>query len=255
MNWGKSDDLNGVWGYAIYRNGKEIGVAFHNRRFEDTRIAGGEHHCYSVSSYDYSGNVSEKTPTLCVDIPSEDEKYVADESGALVELTLGREWWLRDTSGQYSWLEAMGQRDATHNPGGVNVCGQISAGGHGDWHVPNKYELLHLFLSFRDRQSGDAAFPVDSENPVYWSSTRSLHDDACVFGVNAQKGYSYCLDRSERKKVICVRRLAPGDTPVTRATALLNPGTNQVTDGAPLGYSKPDTMPSRKPEADSSLLP
>ena len=71
MSWEESTDNNQVAGYYIYRDGQRVAQTAHTR-YTDTGLETNTPYTYTVSAFDASGNVSEKSLPITITTKSED---------------------------------------------------------------------------------------------------------------------------------------------------------------------------------------
>jgi hypothetical protein len=88
----------------------------------------------------------------------------------------------------YNWYQATGTYHATHNSSSQNICGSLNAssfGGHSDWRVPSKKELITI-VDYSVPYSGPTImteyFPNTNHN-YYWSSTTYVFDTSLAWKV------------------------------------------------------------------------
>ncbi len=65
MSWEESTDNNQVAGYYIYRDGQRVAQTAHTR-YTDTGLETNTPYTYTVSAFDASGNVSEKSLPITI---------------------------------------------------------------------------------------------------------------------------------------------------------------------------------------------
>lgn len=70
LAWDQSYDYTGVSGYDVYRNGVFIASTAQTELF-DSGLQLGAQYCYTVSSYDFSGNRSTQSTALCATTQTE----------------------------------------------------------------------------------------------------------------------------------------------------------------------------------------
>lgn len=100
----------------------------------------------------------------------------------------------------YNWYKASGTYHANSNPSSQDVCGSLTLGGHSDWRLPSKKELMSI-VDYNIPYSGAAINTTYFPNPhaYFWSSTTVAgHPDyawTVGFGagsvVNFHRDFSY----------------------------------------------------------------
>ena len=99
---------------------------------------------------------------------------------------------------RYNWYKASGTYDASNNPSSQDVCGSLNLGGHSDWRLPDKKELISI-VDYAIPYSGPtirtAYFP-NTLSSVYWSSTTYAYGPFYAWGVyfdygGGNYGYKY----------------------------------------------------------------
>jgi hypothetical protein len=109
----------------------------------------------------------------------------------------------------YNWYQASGTYDTVGNPSTQNVCGELTVGGHSDWRLPSKKELINI-VDYSIPKTGPAiktAFFPNTYTSGYWSSTLSggfeLWNNAWRIGF--EDGYFCNGDKLGTLYVRCVR--------------------------------------------------
>ena len=107
----------------------------------------------------------------------------------------------------YNWYKARGRFHATYNPSSQNICGDLVLGGHADWRLPFKKELLSI-VDYSVPEPGptikSAYFP-NTWGVAQWTSTTDVYnlDEAwtVVFGYGDVTSFS----KDNNYGVRCVR--------------------------------------------------
>jgi hypothetical protein len=101
------------------------------------------------------------------------------------------------TAGEYNWYEATG-----------NVCKGLRTGGHSDWRLPSKSELVTI-VDLSAPQSGPTINPSYFPGTIkagYWSSTADASKPDLAWLVDFVKGYVIpAVNKKNHWYVRCVR--------------------------------------------------
>jgi Protein of unknown function (DUF1566) len=111
------------------------------------------------------------------------------------------------TAAVYTWYQASGTYDATYNPSSQDVCGSLSLGGHTDWRLPTKKELITI-VDYSIPYSGPAINTTYFSNTAasdYWSSTTYAIIPVGAWGVDFDGGYVGGGNKYGAWYVRCVR--------------------------------------------------
>ena len=87
----------------------------------------------------------------------------------------------------------------------IKACSAIRIGGHKDWRMPTRRELLTLVDDTRASPAIDTSFFTNTENDWYWTSTLCAWGASCAWIVNFNYGYVRHLHRNGRAFVRAVR--------------------------------------------------
>lgn len=109
----------------------------------------------------------------------------------------------------YNWFMARGIRNLIYNRGSTNICGSLDLGGHNDWRLPTKKELITI-VDYSKAQPGPTInttiFPFTNTNPNYWTATPDVTDPGNVWSVGFYGGnVSNLQAKSVEQYVRCVR--------------------------------------------------
>jgi chitodextrinase len=69
LSWGASNDLKGVSGYRVYRDGNEIAQVTFGTAYTDTKVVAQTTYVYTVKAYDTSNNLSSSSNAATVTTP------------------------------------------------------------------------------------------------------------------------------------------------------------------------------------------
>ncbi|MBI4654572.1 MAG: DUF1566 domain-containing protein [Nitrospirae bacterium] len=97
------------------------------------------------------------------------------------------------TAVTYNWYQASGTYDATYNPSLQNVCSSLAVGGHSDWRLPTKKELMSIVdysISYPGPTINTTYFP-NTKSFYYWSSTTYAGDPSYAWSVGFGEGGVY----------------------------------------------------------------
>jgi hypothetical protein len=98
--------------------------------------------------------------------------YTDNGNGTVTDNNTGLMWQKEDDGNTYNWYEASGTYDATYNSTSQDVCGSLNLGGHSDWRLPSKKELITI-VDYSIPSPGPTINSVftDTKSSPYWSST------------------------------------------------------------------------------------
>jgi hypothetical protein len=113
------------------------------------------------------------------------------------------------TAATYNWYEASGKYDSLRNPSSQDVCGTLSWGGHTDWYLPPKKELMSIVdysRSFPELTINEAYFP-NTLSSSYWSSTEQVGfgTSNSAWYINFASGFIGSSSKYSGYPVRCVR--------------------------------------------------
>ncbi|WP_057505395.1 DUF1566 domain-containing protein [Stenotrophomonas nitritireducens] len=109
-----------------------------------------------------------------------------------------------DTSTGLEWQAAPFAESMKH-AAAVKACAELRLGGHDDWRLPTRAELLTLVDDTRCSPAIDTdAFP-NTPSTWFWTSTVYAADDSYAWFVSFGYGYSYFDYRDGYLRVRAVR--------------------------------------------------
>ena len=110
------------------------------------------------------------------------------------------------TAFTFNWYQAMGIYDSTYNQDSTNVCGRLSLGGHTDWRLPAKNELLDIVnYGTNSPAINTGYFPNTQSDTSYWTSTLSVSWSGTAYFVDFSTGGANNLWNWKGYYVRCVR--------------------------------------------------
>lgn len=101
--------------------------------------------------------------------------YTNNGNGTVTDKNTGLMWQQQDDGIPHNWYQASGTYNATYNPSTQDVCGSLTLGGHSDWRLPTKKELIGIVnyakpLREESGASIDSVF-TDTKRNYYWTAT------------------------------------------------------------------------------------
>ncbi|MHC6216791.1 Lcl C-terminal domain-containing protein [Stenotrophomonas acidaminiphila] len=109
-----------------------------------------------------------------------------------------------DTSTGLEW-QAIPFADSMKHADAVQACAELRLGGHDDWRLPTRAELLTLVDDTRYSPAIDTdAFP-NTPNTWFWTSTAYAGDKDCAWFVGFDLGGSAFGGRDSHGRVRAVR--------------------------------------------------
>ncbi len=132
--------------------------------------------------------------------------YTDNGNGTVTDNVTGLMWQQANAGGgaYYNWYQAAGVYDATYNSSTQDVCGAATTGGHSDWRLPAKKELMSIVDYSRYNPSIDPIF-TGTIASSYWSSTTYAYDVSLAWVVNFANGDVDYYNKSSSYYVRCVR--------------------------------------------------
>lgn len=114
--------------------------------------------------------------------------------------------WQKENGSTYNWYAAAGILDATNNPSSLNVCGSLSLGGHADWRLPSKKELVSI-VDYSIPSPGPTinALFTGSSSSYYWTSTELAGSQTYGWAVSFNDGNVSFVSKTAPNPVRCVR--------------------------------------------------
>jgi hypothetical protein len=131
--------------------------------------------------------------------------YTDNGDGTVEDNSTGLTWQKQDFGGIFNWYEASGTYDATYNPSPLNLCGSVMLGGHTDWRLPNKSELMSIVDYSMYYPAIKTSYFPDTKAANYWTITSNAALPDVAWIVNFSDGGIYDNDKSASGYVRCVR--------------------------------------------------
>jgi Protein of unknown function (DUF1566)/Bacterial Ig-like domain/Putative binding domain, N-terminal len=175
-----------------------------------------------TTCYDSSGNVVDCTGTgQDGEYDLNPMSYVDNGDGTVTDNNTGLMWQkcsvgqnndpsCGGTATMYNWYQASGTYDATYNRSSQNVCSSLTLGGHSDWRLPSKKELVSIVdygVPFPGMSLDELYFPNGNVGQ-YWTSPTSACDSSHAWDVFFGQGSFvdfYAKNVSNSFYVRCVR--------------------------------------------------
>lgn len=134
-------------------------------------------------------------------------------NGTVTDNNTGLMWQQQDSVVKYNWYQASGTPDATSNPGGlINVCGSAATGGHTDWRLPTKRELLTIVdysvpipLPAAQAPAINTVYFPNTQKEYYWTATELVISVAYAWYVSFTDGGDNSITKINSYPVRCVR--------------------------------------------------
>jgi hypothetical protein len=106
----------------------------------------------------------------------------------------------------YNWFQARGIFNLTYNPLNRDICGSLELGGHNDWRLPTKKELITIVDYSKVPSFNSTVFPNTGINTGYWSFTPDVSNSVNAWYVQFITGLvENDQAKSEKNYVRCVR--------------------------------------------------
>ena len=133
--------------------------------------------------------------------------FADNDDGTITDNNTGLMWQKQDDGNMYNWYQASGTYDATYNPGPQSACGSLTLGGHSDWRLPTKKELISI-VDYSIPYTGpsiDTTYFPNTKSTGYWSSTASAIYPVGAWCVLFYDGSVYIGYKYNGSYVRCVR--------------------------------------------------
>ena len=126
--------------------------------------------------------------------------YTDNHDGTVTDNNTGLMWQQEDDGIWYDcWYQAAGLYNADCNYGDpiIDVCGSLDLGGHSDWRLPNKRELVSILRYMKSTISSPMADSVftNVKSPAYWSATSSAQSADRVWQVLFLNGVTQTTEK------------------------------------------------------------
>jgi hypothetical protein len=118
--------------------------------------------------------------------------YQVSPDGLVVtDLNTGLMWQRADDGVTRNWAAA------------ISYCENLALGGHSDWHLPSRQELVSIVDYGRSYPAINPAFSC--ENSYYWSGSTAAGYPGYAWLVYCYGGYAYYYNEGDSYYVRCVR--------------------------------------------------
>ncbi|MFA5924664.1 MAG: DUF1566 domain-containing protein [Methylococcaceae bacterium] len=156
-------DCNGVFGGTAYIDNCDICVGGTT----------GKTACVHITRLPDTGQTGNYTATFGEDsdYTINPPSYTDNRDGTVIDNVTGLMWQKDSADGDadYNWYQAAGVYNATYNPMTQNVCAAQRTGGHSDWRLPTKKELVGIVDYGVNYPAINSKFGAQSS--YYWSCT------------------------------------------------------------------------------------
>jgi hypothetical protein len=133
--------------------------------------------------------------------------YTDNGNGTVTDNNTGLQWQKEDDGNTCNWYRASGTYDPSYNPGHDDVCRSLNLGGHSDWRLPSKKELMSI-VNYAIPWPGPTIdtdhFP-NTKASGYWSSTTYAGYPYDAWDVYFRNGYVDYGSKYDAEYVRCVR--------------------------------------------------
>lgn len=142
-------------------------------------------------------------PARCVRGTLKQRGALTSSQETIKDETNGLEWQRVDDGLKRTWRDSL------------DACAKLSLAGHGDWHLPNAFELMSL-LDYGTTEPTKIDPLFQSARPeLYWSSSFSQNTDGLAWAVGFNLGAVDAVSVEGRAFARCVRHL-PSPPPPCR---------------------------------------
>ncbi|MDH4233148.1 MAG: DUF1566 domain-containing protein, partial [Nitrospirota bacterium] len=153
--------------------------------------------------------------------------FTDNGNGTVTDNNTGLVWQKEDDNQTYNWYQASGTYDATYNSSSQNVCGTLSLGGHSDWRLPSKKELMSI-VDYSVTSPGptiNSTYFPNTNTSNYWTSAILSCYPGNAWGVEFWDG-NFVLQFKDRNSDMYVRCVRGEET----SPSFTNNGNGTVTD-------------------------
>ncbi len=126
-------------------------------------------------------------------------------NGTITDLNTHLMWQRADDDTNYNWYEAMGISDAFNPNAKLDVCGSLVAGGHSDWRLPKKKELLSIVNYQLKNPAADKSIFPGMNTLNYWTATSYADGQINAWTVHFGSGQTTFARKDNKYRVLCVR--------------------------------------------------
>jgi hypothetical protein len=145
------------------------------------------------SGVDQTIEISPVRAAVAAAVRSPTQRFVDNGDGTATDTTTWLMWSKENVGGKSNWEKA------------DKACRELALGGHKDWRMPTRWELLTLVDDTRRKPAIDTGFFPNTENDWYWTSTPAAWDPSCAWVVYFDYGYASGYRRGDDAFVRAVR--------------------------------------------------
>lgn len=185
----------------------------------------GETTCYSQTGAVIGCPAPENSLAQDGSYPFNPMSFTDNGDGTVTDDNTGLIWQKQPDNTVYNWYQASGTYDATYNPSSQNACSSLNLGGHSDWRLPSKKELITLVdYSVTPGPTINTAYFPGTKSDAYWTSPTYAGHTSSAWRITFDEGGAGFTAKSGNHFVRCVRggQLS--------STGLIDNGNGTVTD-------------------------
>jgi hypothetical protein len=129
--------------------------------------------------------------------------FANNSDGTITDNVTSLMWQMSPAGQAYNWYEATGTFDAVNNPTTINVCNDLTLGGHTDWRLPEKHELQSIVDYGVVNPAIDTTYFSGTGPSAYWVDTE--YDSTDAWYIQFADGSVMTDHKTTDKNVQCVR--------------------------------------------------
>ena len=133
--------------------------------------------------------------------------YTVNDDGTVTDDNTGLEWQQQDDGKTYDWFRSAASSASFNKPLAASVCSVLTLGGHSDWRLPTRKELMSI-VDYSVPAPGASIDPrsfTDTKRAGYWSSNSYPSNPDYAWRVDFQNGGADYYHKYLAHHVRCVR--------------------------------------------------